>query len=162
MFPSDEDEVRASLALRQAALVNALISGGEPPPGFDSQRVQAAAESQARKRARSAARAWPGLAHALGQKFDEHFAAYAAASPLPGNGGPLADGHGFARWLSGCGWLPEAGRREAMAVDLRYRRIPSGLMRRRWPTLRVGWSRQSRRVTVAIRFPGVGERWFSI
>jgi hypothetical protein len=155
------DEKRTSLALRQAALLNALVSGSEPPPGFDAQRVVAAAESLARKRARSAARAWPGLAYALGEKFDERFACYAAASALPLKGGPFADGHGFARWLSSRGWLPEGGRLEVMAVDLRYRRVPAGLVRRRWPTLRVGWSRPSRRVTIAIRLPAIGERWFS-
>jgi hypothetical protein len=159
MVPSDQ--TRASLAQRQAALVNALVTASEAPPGFDSRRVLAAAESLARKRARSSARAWPSLALALGPEFDERFAAYASATPMPAKGGPLADGYGFARWLSARGWLPEAGRLEAMGVELRYRRVRAGLLRRRWPALRVMWSRPSRRLTLAFRFPSIGERWFS-
>jgi len=72
---SSSEEVRASLALQQAALVNALVTGCAPPAGFDPHRVRAAAESLARKRAKSAARAWPGLASAMGKTFDEHFVA---------------------------------------------------------------------------------------
>ncbi len=159
MFPTNE--TRASVALQQAALINALISRGEPPPGFDPQRVMAAAESLTRKRARSAARAWPELAHAMGETFGKQFTAYAAASPLPGKGGQLADGYAFARWLASRGCLPDAGRLEKMALELRYKPLPAGLVRRRWPTLRVAWSGQSRRVTLAIRLPRIGERWLS-
>ena len=161
MLPTDE--TRAALALRQAALVNALISGGEPPPGFDSQRLLAAAESLARKRRgprRGPGRDW---AHALGNEVPTSISPPTpAALPLPSEGGPLADGFGFTRWLSGRGCLPEAGRMEVMAVGLRYRCIPAGLAGRRWPSLRVAWSRQSRRVMIAVRIPRVGERWFSV
>lgn len=124
-------EARARLAAEQAALVAALVGRGAPPEGFDARRVGLAAASLAWKRARAAARAWPGLARALGGRFGKVFAAYAGAAPLPRQGGPLADGRAFARWLAARGKLPEAGRLQALAVDLRYANNPDGLALRR-------------------------------
>lgn len=160
MFPRDES--RTSLAIRQAALVDALISGRAAPPGFDSQRVLAAAESLARKRARSVLRAWPRLAYAMGPEFGLRFAEYAAASSIPEKGGPLADGHAFARWLRAHDRLPDAGCLELMAVALRYRRVPAGLVRRRGPVLRMAWFHASRRIILAVRLPSLGERWLHL
>jgi hypothetical protein len=154
-------ETRARLAAEQATLVAALVGRGAAPPGFDAWRVSVTAAALARKRARAAARAWPGLARALGRRFGEVFAAYADAAPLPREGGPLADGRAFARWLAARGELPEAGRLQALAVDLRYADNPDGLTPRRGPALRAAWLRQSRRLIVAVRLPWLGEHWLS-
>lgn len=155
-------EARARLAAEQAALVAALVGRGAPPEGFDARRVGLAAASLAWKRARAAARAWPGLARALGGRFGKVFAAYAGAAPLPRQGGPLADGRAFARWLAARGKLPEAGRLQALAVDLRYANNPDGLALRRGPTCRAAWLRRSRRLILAVRLPWLGEHWLSI
>jgi hypothetical protein len=153
---------RAELAAQQAALVTALVARGEPPPGFEAEHLRAAAAALAKKRARTTARAWPGLARALGRDFGRLFANYAGAAPLPRDGGPLADGRGFARWLAARGELPEAGRLQAMAVDLRYAGNREGLVRRRGPTCRAAWLHRSRRVVLAVWLPWMGEYWLSI
>jgi hypothetical protein len=155
-------KARARLALQQAELVTALMARGEPPPDFDAMRLRAAATSLARKRARAAARAWPGLARALGRRFGRLFAAYTDAATLPRAGGPLADGRAFARWLAARSELPEAGRLQALAVDLRYVGNPDGLALRKGLTCRAAWLRQARRLIVAVRLPWLGEFWLTI
>jgi hypothetical protein len=70
---------REGLAARQAELVAALVAGAPPPPGLDAERVRVQAVALLRKRGRSAARAEPELAAALGREFGAAFAAYAAA-----------------------------------------------------------------------------------
>jgi hypothetical protein len=142
--------------------VSALVAQEELPAGFDAVRLRVAAASLARKRARAAARAWPGLARSLGRGFGELFAAYAEAVPLPRDGGPLADGRAFARWLAARGQLPEAGRLQALAVDLRYAGNADGLLPRRWSTCKTAWLPQSRRLIVAVWLPWHGEYWLSI
>jgi hypothetical protein len=155
-------EARSRLAAEQAALVNALVAHGEPPANFDALQLRTAAASLARKRAGAAARAWPALTRALGRQFGGLFAAYAEAATLPREGGPIADGRTFARWLAARGELPDAGRIEILAVDLRYVGNPEGLRRRRWPTCRAAWLRQSRRLIVAVWLPWLGQHWLSI
>ena len=159
---SPSAKARAQLAAQQAVLVRALTTRGEPPPHFDAARLRAAAASLARKRARQAARAWPGLARALGRRFDGLFAAYAEAATLPRQGGPLADGRAFAHWLAARGELPQSGRLQALAVDLRYIASPDGLGVRRGPACKAAWLHQSRRLIVAVWLPWFGERWLSI
>jgi hypothetical protein len=160
MSPSAEG--RASLAAQQAALVEALLAGGEAPAGFDEERLRVAGSALARKRAQAVARAWPGLASGLGTRFAERFAAYALTSPLPRHGGPCADGRAFARWLAARGELPDAGRLQALGIDVRYRLTPSGLVARRGPVLRVALLRRPRRLIVAMRLPWLGERWWRL
>jgi hypothetical protein len=155
-------DARARLAAQQAALVTALMARGEPPADFDAVRLRATAVALARKRARAAARAWPGVARTLGLRFGGLFAAYAEAATLPRQGGPLADGRAFARWLAARGELPEAGRLQALAVDLRYTANPDGLVPRRWPTCKAAWLHQSRRLIVAVWLPWLGEHWLTI
>jgi hypothetical protein len=138
------------------------MAQGELPAGFDEVRVHAAANSLERKRARVVARAWPSLSRALGQRFDELFAVYAKAMPAPRENGPLADGRAFANWLAAKGELPEAGRLQALAVDLRYTSHAQGLTPRRWPTCKTAWLRASGRLVVALWLPWLGERWLSI
>lgn len=155
-------EARVRLASEQAALVAALVAGGEAPAGFDAARLAAAAASLARKRARAVARAWPGLAKGLGDRFGTWFAPYAAVIPLPREGAALADGRAFTRWLAARGELPEAGRLQALAVDLRFAASPRGLVPRCGPALRAALLERPWRLVVAVRLPGLGERWLSL
>jgi hypothetical protein len=154
-------EAQDRLAAQQAALVRALTGQGEIPPGFDTGRIESAADALLRKRIRSVARAWPGLAAALGERFVERFAAYARRTHLPRLGGPLADGRAFARALESAGDLPDAGRLEALAVDLRWVRRPDGLVPRRGPYLQAILLRAPRRLVVAARLPWLGVRGVS-
>jgi hypothetical protein len=155
-------EARVRLAAEQAALVTALVARGELPAGFDAVRLRATATSLVRKRRQAAARTWPGLARALGSRYDELFLEYAATAPLPRDGGPLADGRAFARWLAARGELPEAGRLQALAFDLRYAAKADGLVSRKWPTCKTAWLPHSRRLIVAVRLPWLGEYWLRI
>jgi hypothetical protein len=155
-------DARARLAARQAELVRALMSHGEPPPAGDAARLRATAEALAAKRAKAVARAWPALAAGLGEDFRERFARFAAGVPLPHEGGPLADGRAFARWLARAGELSDAGRLEALAVDLRYRAHAGGLVPRRGPALAWARLREPRRLVVAVRLPWLGERWLML
>jgi hypothetical protein len=150
------------LAQKQATLVGALVGAAAPPEGFDTARVMAASESLARKRRRSVARAWPNLVAALGDCFAERFKAFAAETPLPRWGGPLADGFAFARWLKAQGQLPEESRLEFLGVELRYRARVDGLVPRRGPAFRVAFPSFPRRCVLALRWPGLGEYWWTL
>lgn len=153
---------RSNLADKQAELVRALADGGPAPADFDSTRLQATAAALARKRRRAVARAWPELTTALGGRFAERFRAFAATMTMPRRGGPLADGRAFARWLSKSRELPDAGRVEALAVDLRYRSTPHGLVPRRGPALKAALLHNPRRLVLAVRLPWLGERWLTL
>jgi hypothetical protein len=155
-------EARQRLAESQAELVQGLTGRGPLPAGFDQERVRTAAEALVRKRMRSAARACPALHRALGEKFALHFEEYAASAPLPREGGPLADGRAFIHFLAGRGELPDAGRLEALAVDLHHVRCASGLVRRRGPAAGVALLRRPRRLVLAVRLPWLGEWWITL
>jgi hypothetical protein len=139
-----------------------LVARGELPLGFDAARLSAAAASLVRKRVRAASRAWPGLARALGPSFEELFTLYAGEAPLPRVGGPLADGRVFAQWLAAREELPEAGRLQSLAVDVRHALNLDGLVPRRWPAAKTAWLPQSRRLVVAVWLPRLGEHWMSL
>ena len=155
-------EMQTRLATQQAALVSALMRHGAVPAGFEPLRLEVAAESLARKRCRSAARAWPVLDRALGEEFNGRFAAYADTTPLPPHGGSLADGRGFADWLNDRGQLPEDARLHILAVDLRFKRNKTSLIPRRIPTIKAMWLTGPRRLVVAIHWSWLGERWLSL
>src|SRR5262245_3587639 len=87
-LPTDRDEY----ALRQAALVEALVAGGRLPDGFDGERALAVMDVLVRKRARSIRRAWPALVRSLGSNFEAMFVAFAAATSPPPDGDVVSDG----------------------------------------------------------------------
>jgi hypothetical protein len=147
------------LAARQAELVSALTGAGPAPASFDADRVAAAAEALGRKRARAAARAWPTLAAALGDRFAELFADYARTAPLPRRGGPLADGRAFVRRLTAASRLPDEARLQVLAVDLEYAGSADGLVPRRGPAIQAAWLRGSRRLILGVRLPWLGIYW---
>ncbi|MCI0638529.1 MAG: hypothetical protein L0Y72_02055 [Gemmataceae bacterium] len=157
-----QPERRTNLMEKQAELVRALAGLGPAPAHFDAARLQATEAALARKRRRALARAWPKLTTALGSRFRELFRAFAATATMPPLGGPLADGRAFARWLSKSQEMPDAARVEALAVDLRYRSTPQGLVPRRGAALRATLLHRSRRLVVAVRMPWLGEHWLSI
>jgi hypothetical protein len=154
-------EMRSRLSLQQKAVVQALIAGTAPPDGFDATQISVAAEALARKRQRGVAKAWPFLTTALADRFAPCFAAFAASTPLPEIGGPLADGHAFSRFLSARGEFPEEARLEAINVDLRFASTKRGLVPRRGFTLRLALD-QRRRFMLGIRIPWLGVRWLRL
>jgi len=155
-------EMRARLAAQQADLAKALTGAASPPTGFDVACVEAAAEALARKRCCSAANAWPILARVLSDRFQACFAGYAAVTSLPDDGGPLADGRAFARFLEAAGTLPEEARLELTAVDLHYTSTKRGMLPRHGFALRAALLRRPRGLVLGIRLPWFGVRWLSI
>lgn len=154
-------EVQETLADKQESLVRALTGQGPPPAGFDGERIAATATSLIRKRMRTVARVWPALAEVLGREFPEKFAAYARSTPLPLEGGPLADGHVFARYLSHRGAFPDAARRELIAIGLHFRCTRDGLVRRRWPVVKTAILRNPFRLVIAFGCRW-GEWWWTV
>ena len=159
---------RDRLAAKQAILLQALTGSGAVPEGFDASRIHALGESLASKRMRSVGRAWPALAASLGTEFPLSFAAFAVINSLPGQGGPLADGHAFARSLTSqkgvSPRLSDSARLELMAVDLRYRSAgrEGGLVTRHGFVAKMAILRTARRGVLAVRLPYFGERWLSL
>jgi hypothetical protein len=86
----------------------------------------------------------------LGADYRAQFAAYAARTPLPQNGGPLADGRRFVQYLAARMSLTDDAKLQALAIDASYRLSSTGLVRRRLPALRFGWLAQSRALAVVI------------
>lgn len=155
-------EARTRLAKAQAELVNALLGKDSVPAGFDASRLRAAEMALAAKRACEAAQTWPDLCRDLGERFTELFAAYAAVTPYPACGGPLADGRAFIRYLQARMDLPPAARLEAMRVDLFFVRRRDGLVPRHGPVLRVALLSHPRRLILAWRLPWLGAHWLCI
>jgi hypothetical protein len=106
-MPSEPSDLRLSLAAEQRALLEALMRTVAAPGGFDTEQFAAARDALAGKRARSVARAWPGLARGLGDSYFDTFRAFAETHPLPHHGGPLADGLAFSRQLALLNVLPK-------------------------------------------------------
>jgi hypothetical protein len=144
-------EARARLGEQQTALVRALVGGGEPPAGFDAERLRLAASSLINKRIREVSRAWPALARALGKGFAARFRAFALTHPPPQAGGPLMDGLAFATRLAP-GELDDSVRLEMVRARLAGARFG-------FASVRLG---QSRRLVLGVRLPGLGARLIAL
>ena len=94
---------RAAYAVRQAHLLDALLRGGDVPPGFVAAQAEAAGGSLRRKRGRAVAHAWPALALSLGDALYARFDEFARRGAVDASGDPLRDGLAFARWLAKAG-----------------------------------------------------------
>ncbi len=96
---------RSAYAVRQAQLLDALLRGGDVPPGFVAAQADAAGSALRCKRGRAVAHAWPALALSLGKAFDARFDAFTRTASAGGevSGDPLRDGLSFARWLRAAG-----------------------------------------------------------
>lgn len=90
---------RRDLAARQAALLGALLAGGQAPAGFDDERLAVEATALRGKRRKVVAYLDPELAEELGDRFAELFDAYALAVPPVPETGARADTDRFADWL---------------------------------------------------------------
>lgn len=109
--------VRAELAARQAALLDALLAGGPGPEGFDQARLAVQAEALRAKRRRVVAALRPDLPHLLGTRFGALFDEYADGHPRRTGTGAADDAAAFA------GWLAERGETDrAMPRRRRWRR----------------------------------------
>ena len=90
---------RAAYASRQAELLDALLRGDDPPPGFVAAQADAAGDALRRKRGRAVAHAWPALALSLATAFDARFDAFARDAGVDDSADPRRDGLAFADWL---------------------------------------------------------------
>ncbi|QZS53013.1 hypothetical protein COO55_18765 [Rhodococcus opacus] len=96
------------LAGRQAALVRALVAGGEPPEGFDRDAIDTASKALLRKRSGEVGAHLPHVRAALGDRFFALFADWAEGTP---KGSTHADAEAFTAHLESIGHLPEPSRR---------------------------------------------------
>jgi hypothetical protein len=125
---------RAQLAARQAALVAALVTGGEVPDGVDAGHLAAARSALLRKRAGEVAADWPLLAASVGHGFIASFVVWAARRAPQGS---LRDGWDFARDLNAAGRLAPLGQEELAAREITWRYDGrTAPRRRRLPALR--------------------------
>ncbi|MFF0144196.1 hypothetical protein ATK36_0072 [Amycolatopsis sulphurea] len=102
---------REELAARQAELLEALLSDGAAPSGFDAKRLRVEADVLRDKRRRLVAYLRPDLPEALGERFAPLFDAYATEHPKTTEvrTGQYADA--FATWLISRGELAKPRRR---------------------------------------------------
>ncbi|RZS43624.1 hypothetical protein EV193_102605 [Herbihabitans rhizosphaerae] len=112
---------REELAEQQAALLRALLAGGEVPPGFDAERLRVEADALLAKRRRVVAMLRPDLPEALGARYRELFDTYGRAHPRHVGTGMRADANAFADWLRERGEISAPPKRSALARLLRRR-----------------------------------------
>ncbi|HYH94699.1 hypothetical protein [Hyalangium sp.] len=145
---------RERLAEAQATLVRALAQGAPVPPGFDSARVQATAETLLSKRRRWVERSWPRLVAALGESFRSRFEAWARENPMELEASALADGRRFADALLAAGEFPssESAHEELLTFEVRFRLTEHGLVARRGLTFKS--MRTGAATLLAARLPG--------
>ncbi len=124
--PAARPCLAGGLAARQAALIAALVAGGELPAGFDGARVSAARRALLVKRAGEVAVVWPLLATSFGAEWPDRFVTWAhARAPL----GPLRDGWDFARALADADELPELAVTELTEREGAWRWLGRRLLR---------------------------------
>lgn len=153
---------REELARRQAELVAALVDGAAAPAGFDAGRVDTLAGALRAKRARAIARTWPRLARALGPEWPAALERHLRRRPAPPPSGGLGDGRELARALASEGGLPWEGRLELLGVELRNRWTADGRRQPRRTGVVLALSRRPPRLALAVRLPGLGERWLRL
>ncbi|WUD72609.1 DUF692 domain-containing protein [Streptomyces sp. NBC_00510] len=88
---------RQRLALRQTALLSALVAGTPVPEGFDRTRIGVQSRALAAKRAGIVAKVAPELPEILGAAYRPEFLRYAARRPL--DGGYRHDAMAFAAYV---------------------------------------------------------------
>ena len=153
---------RSRYDAEQAAFVRSLIRGDAFPAGVDEGKAAAASRSLWRKRVRAVAAAWPALALALGERYEERFERYARAVPPP------AVGHGYTDGLAFAGTLSPAELDDDARVELLLARAAivtgrGGSFRdRRGIYAGAASLREPRRILVALRAPVAGRRVFVI
>ncbi|QWF76878.1 hypothetical protein [Amycolatopsis sp. CA-230715] len=101
---------RRKLAEQQAALLEALLSGGPSPAGFDEDRVHVERKVLRAKRRRVVGYLRPDLPDALGGRFAALFDTYADERPKFVGTRAREDAAAFAAWLVDRGELPKPRR----------------------------------------------------
>jgi len=124
--------------------------------------VRTAATGLRAKRAHAIAKAWPRLARALGPDLDSEVERHVRRLPSAPASGPLGDGRALARTLAAEGRLPWEGRLELLAAELRYRWPADGRRLVRRAGAAAAWRRSPAGLVVAVRLPGLGERWLRL
>lgn len=156
---------RAGYAAKQAALLEALLRGGELPEGFAAAKADTASQSLRRKRVGALRNAWPALTVALRERFDDRFDAFAQTTGPPAFGEGLTDGLAFASWLACEEQLGDDVRVEvllARAIVVRDHRDGGDWRPRRGLFVRVARLRHPQRLLVVARLPRLGRRWASL
>jgi uncharacterized protein (UPF0276 family) len=95
--PEAPGAARQRLALRQTALLSALVAGTPVPEGFDRARIGVQSRALAAKRAGIVAKVAPELPDILGAAYRPAFLRYAADRPL--DGGYRRDALDFAAYV---------------------------------------------------------------
>jgi hypothetical protein len=123
---------RMALALKQSALVAALVADGAVPSGFNPEHVSAVRRGLTRKRLGGVAHHFPGLAAGvradpgLMELFrDWHFKNPREAGEQS-DGGSLADGVRLMGFLDAAGRLPAAATRELLLLRMETDSGPGG------------------------------------
>ena len=102
---------REELAVRQLALVRALLADAAVPAGFDPHRIGVEAAALRAKRRSIAANLRPDLADLLGDRFRALFDTWARDHPKPVDLSFRADLTRFENWLYDAGHLTRPRRR---------------------------------------------------
>ncbi|MEJ2853034.1 MULTISPECIES: hypothetical protein [unclassified Saccharothrix] len=97
---------RERLAAQQGELLRALLGDGEPPSGFDQERLRVEARALLNKRRGIVAALRPDLADVLGDRFRPLFDSYARAHPRQAGTRFREDAAAFADWAVARGELP--------------------------------------------------------
>jgi hypothetical protein len=156
---------RTGYAAKQAALLEALLRGGELPEGFAAAKADVASQSLRRKRAGAIRHAWPALTVALGAAFDERFDTFARTTGPPEFGEGLSDGLAFVSSLAPGHELDDDVRVEvlfARAILVRGRRGRGEWRPRRGPFVRVARLRHPHRLLLVVHVPRLGRRHASV
>ncbi|GAA4838938.1 HvfC/BufC family peptide modification chaperone [Saccharopolyspora rosea] len=113
---------RDDLAARQAALLDALLAGGQAPPGFDADRLDLQARMLVAKRRGVLAKRCPELVDRLGEEFAALAEEYCRDNPRR-TAADRGDAEAFHDWLAGRGLVP--ARRRQSFFRRKRRRIGS-------------------------------------
>jgi hypothetical protein len=98
---------RDRLAEAQAELLRALMAGGEPPAGFDPDRVRVEANALRSKRRGVVAMLEPVACTDLADRFVPLFNEYATTHPRQIGTRARADARAFVEWAQEHGHLPK-------------------------------------------------------
>ncbi len=102
----DPDARRRALAERQGELLQALLAGGAPPPGFTAADLHVQSKALRAKRRRVVASLRPDVYTTLGDRFVALFDDYADRFPRADDQRARDDAAAFAGWLVARGDLP--------------------------------------------------------
>ncbi|MEU3254536.1 DUF692 domain-containing protein [Streptomyces sp. NPDC006997] len=149
--PPTPDGARQRLALRQTALLSALVAGTPAPEGFDGVRLRTQSRALAGKRADVVAKVAPELPRILGGDYRSAFLAYARAHPM--TGGYRRDALDFAASLLDAGRPGEARARRELREWWLERSGPAPRAARRTP-VRLDWALRRGRRLLGQRPPG--------